>query len=99
LNDTSIEIGAFTNAKRPLIIDLSSNKFTYLDEKIIAPILHVDDRNIININGNALACDCRMSWLKVDKNLELSRRIQGIQCSNGNNFYTLSEKYFDSCKL
>jgi hypothetical protein len=68
-----------------------------LDEKVIAPILHIDNRNVIIINGNPFACNCRMRWLKVDKTLELSRQIQGIQCANGNNFYTLIEKYFDFC--
>jgi hypothetical protein len=68
-----------------------------LDEKVVAPILHFDNINIIKINNNPLACDCRMSWLKVDKTLELSPQIPDIQCTNGNNFYTLSEKYFDFC--
>jgi hypothetical protein len=44
LNDTSIEILAFTNSKRPLRIEFT-NRFTYLDEKIFGPILRIDKRN------------------------------------------------------
>jgi hypothetical protein len=97
LNDTTIEIGAFTNAKRPLEIKLDNNQFTYLDEKIFSSIVRIDERNKIYLGGNKLECDCRMLWI-IRKKQFYQNKIFNITCQKVPNFWQLSEKDFKNCE-
>ncbi len=97
LNDTTIEIGTFTNAKRPLEIKLDNNQFTYLDEKIFSNILQIDERNKIYVVGNKLECDCRMLWI-IRKKEFYENKIFNITCQNVPNFWQLSERDFNNCE-
>jgi hypothetical protein len=99
LNDTSIEIGAFTNSKRPLKISLQFSLLTTLDEKIFGPILRADKRNTIYFfqNPGHIECDCRLNWIVKDKNLHLNQ-VKDFLCKSGPYFSQLPENYFKGCK-
>lgn len=96
LNDTSIEVGAFANAKRPLQINLQLNNFTYLDEKVFAPILLANKENSILVDLNPLECDCRMHWLTKNKEI-FQNQLRDHDCKNHKRFWNLTETDFQNC--
>ncbi len=95
LNDTSIQIGAFTNSKKSLQIDLRSNEFTFLDEKIFDPILRINNKNLLYVEGNIFTCDCRMFWIFKEINAFKNQIMDQIKCETGKYFWSLSN--FGNC--
>jgi len=85
LNSSSFEIGAFSNLKRPTIIQLENygssdtNKITYLNQKVFQPFHDSHEKNRVNIGGLDCA-DCRNYWLVENSNY--SNQLFGISCSN-----------------
>ena len=64
----------FGNSKYP-------KQMTYLDEKVFLAFLLENDKNSIDMNGEAFDCnDCRNYWLK--KNEKAFKRISSLNCSD-----------------
>jgi hypothetical protein len=97
LNSTCFEVGAFTNSKRHLNINLSDNQLTYLDDKIFGPILHLDSMSTITIKNNPLECDCRSKWLIKDKD-RMKVQVLEAKCKNGKILWDLTLNNFTTCK-
>jgi hypothetical protein len=97
LNDTSIEIGAFTNSKKSLHIDLRSNELTFLDEKIFGPILRINSKNILDVEGNTFTCDCRMFWIFKETNTFKNQILSGFKCNTGKDFWSLTDSDLRNC--
>ncbi len=99
MNSTSFESTAFTNTNRPIHLSLINNKIRYLDEKIFAPILRLDKRNVIDLAGNSLLCyDCRMKWLIRDKESFGENQIKVYYSENGKDVWQLWEIDFNNCE-
>jgi len=96
LNETGLEIGIFTDSKRPLNISLVWNQISVLDERVFAPILQKDKRNIIDFYTNPFSCDCRMVWLFKSKSL-YQNQVKNIKCLNQKEFWSLTDKDFEIC--
>jgi hypothetical protein len=103
IDDKSIEIGAFTNAKRPLFIELGDNNLTYIEERVFGPVLRMNKNNLIYFDNNPFNCDCRMEWLRKEKEFYVNQ-VKYILCHNyktpdGNftDFWTISERNFQNC--
>ena len=104
IDDKSIEIGAFSNAKRPLFIELGNNKLTYIEERIFGPVLRLSNQTTIYFDGNPFVCDCKMNWLRMEREF-YENQIKYIVCLNykseagtPTNFWDLSEKNFKECR-
>jgi hypothetical protein len=98
LNSSSFEIGSFTNAKRPLYIDLSFNHITYLDENVFSPfLLGLNFENSINLYKNPLNCsDCRNQWIINDK-LKLGTKMLNSGCQDGSSIFKVTIHTFNHC--
>jgi hypothetical protein len=98
INDTSIEIGAFTNANRPLNINLYGNTLlTHINEAIFSPILSANSKNFINATGIEFECiDCRNRWLMKNRQQFNSQIV--LNCKNGQSFWTVNDADF-KCEL
>jgi hypothetical protein len=95
INDTSISIGAFTKANRPLNINLYGNTLlTHINERIFSPILCANSKTFINATGIEFECiDCRNRWLINDRQ-RFSSQI-ALNCKNGLSFWsTVNESDF-----
>jgi len=51
LNDTSLEIGSFTNCQRPISIEFNNNQFTFLNQRIFENILKAHNTNSMVFGG------------------------------------------------
>lgn len=92
LNGSGFAINAFENIMRPATIllgmDSPVNELKFLNEKVFNPFLGVST-NSLNINNNLIDCnDCRNYWLS--KDLKLTERISGLNCTNGKSFADIS---------
>ncbi len=56
-----------------------TNRFTYLDEKIFGPILHIVKRNTLYFQNNYFDYDCRMRWIMKDRK-SFENRITSMEC-------------------
>ena len=97
LNDASIEIGAFTNSKRPLFINLRNNNFTFLEERIFGPILRINRQNQLYVDENTSTCDCKMFWIFKETNTFKSQIFDRFKCKTGADFWSLTERDFRNC--
>jgi len=97
LNDTSIEIGAFTNSKRQLLLDVRWNELTFLNERIFDPILRINNRNRLVVTGNNFTCDCRMFWLFKKRTSIQKQFIREFNCKDGKDFWSLTDSDFKNC--
>jgi hypothetical protein len=98
LNGSSFELEAFLGTKRAINLMLMFNEMTYLDEQIFEPLFNSDSRNIINLEGNPLLCDCRMFWLIREKDI-IQNQLKNAICNNFANIWSLDEKYFAKCNI
>ncbi len=97
LNDTSIEIGAFTNCKRELLFDVRWNELTFLDERIFDPILRINSKNRLVVTGNNYTCDCRMFWLFKKRTSIRNQFYETFKCKDGKDFWSLTDSDFKNC--
>jgi len=67
LSDSSLAVNSFLGAHRPVRLDLSNNKLTFLVEDIFRPILDANVNTKIDVKNNQLNCNCLNYWLVVDK--------------------------------
>jgi Leucine-rich repeat (LRR) protein len=96
LNDTSIEIGAFTDSKKSFAIDLRGNEFTFLNERIFGPILRTNSKNLLYID-DIFTCDCRMFWIFKQKNTFMNQISGRIRCNNDKVLWSLTDSDFSNC--
>ncbi len=87
------------NAKRPITVEMSRNKITYLDEKVFKPAFNLEETKMVQLilERNSLICDCKMKWLINDKT-HLMFRVLEPKCNN-KDLWTLSEKDFLTCSI
>ncbi len=87
------------NAKRPITVEMSRNKITYLDEKVFKPAFNLEETKMVQLilERNSLICDCKMKWLINDKT-HLMFRVLEPKCNN-KDLWTLSGKDFLTCSI
>jgi hypothetical protein len=98
LTASSFESGVFMNSKRPLFIDLSRNRITFLDENIFKPFIDNDIMNQIDVEGNPLDCDCRMKWLVSDGH-KIEKQILNAICNDGKPLWSHTIEEVGQCKV
>lgn len=96
LTVNSFEIEAFIATKRPINLMLMFNQLSYLDEKIFGPMLRSDPRNVIDLYGNPLICNCTMAWLLTDRE-ELHSQVRNAKCNGLADIWSLEAKHFANC--
>lgn len=96
LNDTSIEPGAFFNSQRPVILDISYNRLTFLNEAVFSPFFKADVRNRVNIFNTILDCDCRSLWL-IEQREDLEDRVISGRCKDGRPLFNRTVDEFENC--
>lgn len=86
LSEESFPLGVFLNSKRPLYIDVRSNKIKVMDEKIWAPILALDN-NYVDVDADPFVCDCKFFWL-YKKWSQYSKQVLHLndECGDGKDF-------------
>ena len=94
----SFEIEAFIGTKRPINLMLMFNRLTYLDENIFGPMLRSDPRNVIDLYGNPLICNCTMAWLLRDRD-ELQSQVRNAKCNELADIWSLEDRHFSNCFL
>jgi hypothetical protein len=97
LNGSGFAINSFSNIKRPTILNFhSSNKLTFLDQRIFAPFFSTNSNNQIEFGGTqTLNCDdCRSYWILRES--KYINRTDITKCSNGNDITNSSN--FENCK-
>jgi len=86
LNDLSFETGVFSNAKRPLHVDLENNGLKSLDKNIFCPFFQTN-LNSLNLRNNPLNCgNCGMYWV-IKQRSWLVSRIYSANCINGQSIW------------
>jgi hypothetical protein len=95
----SFKEGIFLNAKRPLTVELSRNKITYLDEKVFKPVFDLEETKMVQLilRENPLICDCKMKWF-INNKTHLMFRVLEPTCNKGD-LWTLAEKDFPTCSI
>ncbi len=83
------------DSKRPLLIDLSRNRLTFLNESIFLPLIG-RDINQIDLNGNPLKCDCNIKWLLRDKNKVIKQILNAI-CTDGKPLLSHTLEEINAC--
>lgn len=79
LNSSSFHVSAFNNMRRPVKLDITENKITFLDQHVFEPFLKQNNLNKIEINS--IDCDdCRSFWLNNGQYSDST--LDGIICSN-----------------
>ncbi len=97
LNGSGFAINSLSHIKRPTILNFhSSNKLTFLDERIFVPFFSTNSNNKIEFGGTqTLNCDdCRSYWILRES--KYINRTDITKCSNGNDIGNSSN--FENCK-
>ena len=83
------------NTSAKIVIDLSHNNISYLDQHIFKNILdHNYDIDLI-LDDNPFQCDCRAKWLIIDRD-SYKNKVRA-ECPDRTYFWVKTEKDFQHC--
>ncbi|CAG2115844.1 unnamed protein product [Medioppia subpectinata] len=75
--ESSVESDCFMDTKRPVRLLLGHNGWQSVARAVFEPLLNTDPRNVIDLAGNPLRCDCRIAWLIREPELYRKQLVNG----------------------
>ena len=97
LTAQSFEFGSFGHIRRPTVLKLNHNRgLKYLEETIFSSFLDSNPKNVIDVSGCPIVCDCTALWLHLDRT-SFRDRIKNIRCPDGKSLWSHSSKEFRNC--
>ncbi len=98
-NGSYLGNNTFSNTRRPTVLHSDCRKYScqlsFLNENVFSHFFSLNIKNRIDFTNHLIDCDdCRSYWLR--KNVTHFERIDGLSCTNGNNF--LNNNNFINCK-
>jgi len=96
LDSNSFERNWYTITRRPLRLNLSNNKITYISEYIFGAFLNRERDNSINLENNPILCDCKAKWLIEDIEF-YKNKVIGMKCQDGRDIFKYNIAEFNLC--
>lgn len=96
LDSASFDRNWYIKTRRPLILNLTNNKMTYLSEHIFSAFINREHENMLIVDKNPFLCDCKAKWL-VEDNEYYQKKVKGMKCQDQRDIFDWKISEFSQC--
>lgn len=96
IDSSSFEHLWYSKTKRPMKLNLSNNKISFISENIFSTFLNREHENSINVENNPIICDCKAKWL-VEEIDFYKTKVFGMKCPDGRDIFKWNISEFSQC--